>query len=128
MEQSFTAVQLLPETENCALLLMIESRVSDVGRGLYTSSRRVIAVLGTPFTAVPITSCVAESTGHWRVVRVMGVSGVWLKLKLSVVSLALASRVERNGRPKRSSMNFSTEENSYCVVEMYPFFAYGDTI
>ena len=123
VEQSVTGVQLFPVTENSGSLLTMELMVSGVGREFETSRCRVMAVLPTPIMAVPITTRVAESSGHWRGVRMRGGSGIWLKLKLSVMSLAFASRVLSGGRPKRSSINFNTDENSYWVGEMCPFLA-----
>ena len=78
-------------------------------------------MLATPSTAVPMLSVDAETSGHSRGVRIKGASGFWLKLKLSVMSLAFASRSPSAGSPKRSSINFSTDANSYCVVETYAF-------
>src|SRR6202521_6182895 len=123
VEQSVTGVQLFPVTEHSGSLLTMELMVSGVGREFETSRCRVMAVLPTPFMAVPMTAWVAESSGHWRGVRTRGGSGIWLKLKLSVMSLAFASRVPSGGRPNLSSINFKTDENSYRVGEMCPFLA-----
>src|ERR1700675_3371255 len=92
-------VQLFPVAENSGSLLTMELMVSGVGREFETSRCRVMAVLPTPFMAVPMTAWVAESSGHWRGVRTRGGSGIWLKLKLSVMSLAFASRVPSGGTP-----------------------------
>src|SRR6516165_7107766 len=70
-----------------------------------------------PTTAWP-RSRVDEMSGQLRGGKTSGASGAWLKLKLSVMSFASASRSVNGGRAKRSSMNFKTDENSYCLWEM----------
>ena len=75
-------------------------------------STSVSALLLDP-TTVGLNMLGPEIKGQVRCCRMRGGSGAWEKSKLSRVSLACASRSVSGGRPQRSSMNFSTEENSY---------------
>src|SRR5579871_217796 len=62
-------------------------------------------------TAWPPTKSEGSTSGQLRWFRMSGGNGVWLKSKLSVMSLAFASRVVSGGTLKRSSMNLSTDSN-----------------
>src|SRR5437870_4553723 len=71
---------------------------------------------------------VCDTGEQFLVGRMSGESGACVKSKASSKSFAAASRSVRGWNPNRASINLTSDENSYCVCEMYPGFAYGEII
>src|SRR5277367_1699387 len=90
-------------------LLLVAFTVKDCAEEVCPSA-------GLPKLSARVDAQPAE--GQVRVLRIMGCRGCWVKSKASVRSLAAASRAVNGGSPKRSSINFRTEDSSYCVCEI----------